>query len=74
MSDPVSPVQEDCAVFKMSVDVVCFQELSHFWRQFVSKTCFDVGWTTHQDPTMNVLTAIRTSAVIFLGPCPTGRA
>ena len=63
MSDPASPVQADCARFQRLVDVVCFQELSKFWRQFVSKECFEVGWTTHIDETMNVLTAIRTSAV-----------
>ena len=45
------------------VDVMCFQELSQFWRDYVSKMCLHVGWTTYSDETMNVLTAIRTSAV-----------
>ena len=47
----------------MSVDVVCFQELSAYWRTFLSQECFGVGWTKMFDTSMNVLTAIRTSAV-----------
>ena len=63
MSDPASPVQVECQAFMRSVDVVCFQELSEVWRQYVSTMCFNAGWTTHGDEMMNVLTAIRTSAV-----------
>ena len=63
MSDPASPVQVECTTFMRTVDVVCFQELSQFWRQFESEMWIEVGWTTHMDETMNVLTAIRTSAV-----------
>ena len=62
MSDPAS-VQVECAALMRSVDVMCFQELSRVWREYVSKMCLQVGWTTHIDEPMNVLTAIRTSAV-----------
>ena len=59
---------------------MCFQELSRTWREYVSKMCLQVGWTTHSDETMNVLTAIRTSAVedvtadsIYFFPLPADR-
>jgi hypothetical protein len=60
---PASPVQADCGVLKMNVDVVCLQELSRDWQDFVSVSCFGEGWTTHNETCMNVLTAIRASAV-----------
>ena len=43
MSDPASPVQVECRALMMGVDIVCFQELSEFWRQYVSKMCLNVG-------------------------------
>ena len=42
---------------------MCFQELSALWREYVSKMCLKIGWTTYSDETMNTLTAIRNSAV-----------